>query len=125
MTGAFILIFLLIWSVWIFRKKADLLELPDPFIIELAEHISSQTKKHEQVFCSTLADYPTTAIIWLNYASGRNIAIVGKEEDICTYLPGKTEQYAYYFVKNKSFSTHKGKCGEQERFQTLSSSTVK
>jgi hypothetical protein len=113
LAGTGLLILLLVWSVFIFRQKASLLVNPDPELLILAQKIAAESHDDESVFYIPRENDPQTTIIWLSYMSHRNMAVVGSEQEICSYRANVPEEYVFYYFEDNSFLVRRGRCAKK------------
>jgi hypothetical protein len=98
------------WSLWVFNQKSALLVYPDEQLHQLAAKIGESADEKESIFYINPQQYPTTTVIWLSYASGRNIAAVNDAEGVCKYMAMLPDKYMLVYFEDNAFNFQHGKC---------------
>lgn len=108
-----LIISLVIWSVIIFERKSVLMVKPDKTLMQYAKYISRESEKELPVFCKPLHGYSDYTVIWLSFASGRNLKYYESQDDVCRKQLPAPEKYLYFSYDGKMFSKIQGNCTQQ------------
>jgi hypothetical protein len=105
-----IITFSMLWSVNVFQHKAAHFTESDPALVSMASVMKGESKADESVFCDLSEEYPMTAIIWLSWSSGRNIALASDENKVCDYMANPPEKYIYFRLSGRNVVFSRGTC---------------